>query len=268
MQGRLVPPSEPSRIQSFPRESWPAEFALAAQARFGCIEWIYDSHGRDVNPIGSDDGIAIMKDLQRKSGVAVESVVADYYMEHLLTSAEQVENDLEWLLSRCELAGIRRVVLPFVDASSVRHPARRDDAARVVSNATRAAEENGVELHLETDLPPTEFAEFLAAIDHPLVRVNYDSGNSASLGFDVREEFAAYGERVGSVHLKDRVHGGGTVALGTGDADFSALFDELARMKYSGDLILQVARGTSGREPEWADANRRFFEPYIDKFLT
>ena len=189
-------------------------------------------------------------------------------MEHLLTSSAEVEKDLQWLLARCELAGIRRVVLPFVDASSVRHPTRRDDAALVVSNATRAAEEHGVELHLETDLPPTEFAEFLATIDHPLVRVNYDSGNSASLGIDVRDEFAAYGERVGSVHLKDRVRGGSTVALGTGDADFPALFDELARVKYSGDLILQVARGAAGNEPEWADANRRFFEPYLDRFLT
>ena len=38
-----------------------------------------------------------------------------------------------------------------------------------------------------------------------MIKVNYDSGNSASLGYDPTDEFAAYGERVGSVHIKDRV---------------------------------------------------------------
>jgi sugar phosphate isomerase/epimerase len=37
------------------------------------------------------------------------------------------------------------------------------------------------------------------------------------------EEFAAYGERVGSFHIKDRVRGGKTVPLGQGDTDFASL---------------------------------------------
>ena len=48
------------------------------------------------------------------------------------------------------------------------------------------------------------------------MRVNYDSGNSASLGYRPRDEFAAYGSRVGSVHLKDRRLGAGTAPLGRG----------------------------------------------------
>ena len=67
-----------------------------------------------------------------------------------------------------------------------------------------------------------------------------------------------YGSRIGSVHVKDRVRGGTTVPLGTGDADFPAFFSGLAQLGYGGDVILQVARGESGREVEWAQQNAAF----------
>ena len=91
-----------------------------------------------------------------------------------------------------------------------------------------------------------------------MLKVNYDSGNSASLGYDPIDEFAAYGVRVGSVHIKDRVRGGGTVPLGSGDASFRALFECLAALGYSGDFVLQVARGTDGDEVSWSRKNREY----------
>ena len=50
MQGRLLPPEE-QRFQSFPRQRWRDEFALAAAAGLDTIEWIYDAYGEDVNPL-------------------------------------------------------------------------------------------------------------------------------------------------------------------------------------------------------------------------
>jgi hexulose-6-phosphate isomerase len=209
-----------------------------------------------------------MARLQDQTGVKVRSLVADYYMERLLVSDPAAEADLRRLIVRCAIAGIGRIVLPFVDASSLANASRMSDGVAVVQQAIVTADEYGVELHLETDLPPRAFSKFLTDLDHQLVRVNYDSGNSASLGFDVQEEFAAYGHRIGSVHLKDRVRGGTTVPLGEGDADFPTLFSALSAVGYSGDLILQVARGTSGDEVAWAAANSRFFEPYVKQLLT
>jgi L-ribulose-5-phosphate 3-epimerase len=95
-------------------------------------------------------------------------------------------------------------------------------------------------------------------VPHRSIRVNYDSGNSASLGYHPVEEFAAYGERIGSVHVKDRVRGGSTVPLGTGDADFRAFFEGLGALRYQGDILLQAARGAPGAEVEWARQNRDF----------
>ncbi|HEX3848276.1 MAG TPA: sugar phosphate isomerase/epimerase family protein [Steroidobacteraceae bacterium] len=259
MQGRLVPP-EPQRFQSFPRSRWRDEFAIAAAAGLDAIEWIYDAYGEAVNPLSSEPGMAEMQSLCRAHGVAVQSVCADWFMDFPLAPADAIDaaprwERLEWLMERCGRLGMKRIVLPFVDASSMRHAAQKEAVVRGLLKASRSIDSTGVELHLETDLGPEDFAALLTRVPHLGIKVNYDSGNSASLGYAPQAEFAAYGARVGSVHIKDRVAGGGTVPLGEGDADFAALFDALGRCGYRGDFVLQVARGTEGAELEWARHN-------------
>lgn len=262
MQGRLVPPTE-NLIQCFPRERWRDEFALAAAAGLTAIEWIYDLHGADVNPLASDDGLARMKTLSAQHNVMVRSLCADYFMDKplLRASPKELEERLEtllWLLRRCALMAMNRMVLPFVDASRIDSDAERDHIIAVLERVLPVAEETGIELHLETSLSPSRFADLLARLPHPMLKVNYDSGNSASLGYHPRDEFAAYGERVGSVHIKDRVRGGGTVPLRSGDTNFQALFECLKKVGYDRDFVLQVARGTAGDEVSWARRNREF----------
>jgi len=262
MEGRLFPP-EAGRFQSFPREHWADEFELAAKAGLDCIEWIYDLYGADVNPLATDAGIERMKLLSKQHGVQVLSVCADYFMDKPLVRASKSEMaermaTLEWLLGRCQLLGMNRMVVPFVDASRIDTDAEFEQVCATLTRLLPAAEKTGIELHLETSLPPKRFAELLARLPHKMLKANYDSGNSSSLGYKPREEFAAYGTRIGSVHIKDRLFGAGTVPLGTGDADFVALADGLKSVRYAGDFILQVARETPGNEVNWARQNREF----------
>jgi L-ribulose-5-phosphate 3-epimerase len=268
MQGRLLPPV--GSIQSFPRDRWRDEFALAPEAGVDAIEWIYDAHGADVNPLASDTGVADMRALSRRHGIAVVSLCADYFLDCPFVGApvDNVGNliaHLIWLVGRCHQAGIRRVVLPFVDAARIDTPADERCAVEVVRQVLPFCAATGVELHLETSLAPHAFSSLLGHVPNPLLRVNYDSGNSASLGYDVASELAAYGTRIGSVHVKDRIHGGGTVPLGAGDADLSALFSGLAGLRYQGDYVLQAARGAAGGEVEWARHNRTFLVHHLDR---
>jgi hexulose-6-phosphate isomerase len=147
--------------------------------------------------------------------------------------------------------GVGRVVLPFVDASRICDETERDQVVADLRQVLPQAERYGVELHLETDLAPQVFRELLDLLDHPLVKVNYDAGNSASLGYRPEDEFAAYGAHVGSVHIKDRRLGATTVPLGQGDTDFPSLREQLIQYDYRGDFVLQVARGEAGAEPRW-----------------
>jgi L-ribulose-5-phosphate 3-epimerase len=262
MQGRLVPP-EAGRLQCFPREQWRSEFPLAAAAGLDSIEWIYDEFGEDVNPLASDAGILEMKNLSEQHRVGVCSVCADYFMERPLLQANADERSLAverlvWLLERCRLAGIQRVVLPFVDQSRIANPGDVSRVVDVLTAVSPEAERTSVELHLETALPPGPFAALLNRVPYACVRVTYDSGNSASLGYRPNEEFASYGRRIGSVHVKDRLTGGGSVPLGEGDADLRTVFDELNRVGYAGDYVLQAARGAPSSELTLARHNRAF----------
>ncbi len=267
MQGRMVPPTD-DRIQCFPRERWADEFGLAAQAGLDCIEWIYDLYGADINPLATDAGLEKLTDLSRRHRVKVLSICADYFMDKPLLRASQSElddrlNTLTWLLARGRLIGINRTVIPFVDASRIDTPDEFDGVVTLLKRILEQARKAGIEIHLETSLNPARFAELLSRLPDPLLKVNYDSGNSSSLGYAPQEEFAAYGERVGSVHIKDRRLGAGTVPLGTGDADFPALAEGLRKVAYKGDFILQAARGTGGNEVAWARQNREFVLKYF-----
>ena len=66
------------------------------------------------------------------------------------------------------------------------------------------------------------------------------------------------------MHIKDRVLGGGTVPLGTGDADFPAVFNGLARLGLPGDYVLQIARPDSGLELPWIAQNRTWVDDQIE----
>jgi hexulose-6-phosphate isomerase len=261
MQGRLVPP-EAGRFQSFPRAGWRDEFALAKAAGLETIEWIYDAYGEDVNPIGTALGLRELERLSRAHGVAVESVCADWFMDFPLIGVDPQQADarwqrLAWLMRQCAQLGVNRVVVPFVDASAMRSAADVSSVSAGINALVPLIEETKVELHLETSLAPDDFRALLDRSAHDGIKVNYDVGNSASLGYRPEEEFSAYGSRVGSVHIKDRQKGGGTVPLGEGDADMATVFACLRTVDYRGDFILQVARGIEGDELDWNSRNVR-----------
>lgn len=269
MQGRLLPPY-PGRFQCFPRDNWALEFRAAQAAGLGCIEWIVDGFGLEDNPMLSPGGTDAIRSRSAVHGVAVRSICADFFMEQPLVRATPWERDtrldfLGRLLRQAGDLGVQRVVLPFVDASRIDTAPEFEEVVATLGQALELAEAESVELHLESSLDPSRFARLLDRLDHRLLRVNYDSGNSASLGYSVREEFAAYGDHIGSVHIKDRVLGGGTVPLGTGNTDFPALWEALRDIAYGGDFILQTARGPAGEEVDWAARNRAFLESGLNR---
>lgn len=270
MQGRLSPP-EDGRFQSFPRNSWRQEIARAREAGLDYIEWIFDEYGRTANPITTLEGIDELNELKRQYSITTPALCGDWFMDFPFlrcTTTERAERQevLRDLLYRAEQIGAQRIVLPFVDISRIENEDDKDIVIDVLLEALKTAEKTGVELHLETDLGPADFAALLARIPHPMVKVNYDSGNSSGLGYIAHEEFAAYGSRIGSIHIKDRYRkpGGGieTRPLGTGSADFDDLFASIRSIGYTGGLTLQVARGADGDEVSFIRQQLAFVKKY------
>ena len=265
MQGRLSPPVG-AHIQAFPWDTWEQEFAAASTARVKLIEWIVDADRFEENPLLTDRGRARMHELEQDTGTLVRTVCADCFMAWPLTTLNDPERRarlaaLSQIVKAAAIYGVHTITLPFVDASAIE---TADDRRAVIAAMTVAfpqAEKAGVRLALETSLPPTEFRSLIDDLAPLPIGVNYDSGNSAALGYDVRQELDAYGSSVAVVHVKDRVRGGSTVPLGEGNADFPAFFAALRAMDYSGPLILQAAR--RGNEVETIRAYARFVQQHI-----
>lgn len=256
MQGRLSPP-EDGRFQSFPRNTWRSELPRAREAGFSYIEWIYDDYGASANPLTTDPGIDELIALKEQYGIATPAVCGDWFMDFPFVRCSEDERArrqrfLAALLRTAARIDAHHLVLPFVDQSSIRTEEEKQIVLNVLTDGLKTAESTGVELHLEADFNPEDFAAFLARIPHPMLKVNWDSGNSSGLGYVASEEFAAYGDRIGSVHIKDRFRKpDGSVEtrpLGTGSADFEDVFASMRRIGYKSGITLQVARGTPGDE--------------------
>ncbi len=272
MQGRLSKP-EPGRFQAFPRNNWRDEFPLSQQAGFSYIEWIHDDYDTGANPIFSEEGLLEMETLKREHGISTPALCGDWFMELPLIRCSEEEQDererhLRELISVARQMGARRIVLPFVDNARLITDGEKETVIAILRRTLPLAEEHQVELHLETDLDPSAFRAFLEALPHPALKVNWDSGNSSGLGYIASEEFAAYGDRIGSIHIKDRLRkpdgGVETRPLGTGSADFNDVFRAIRSIGYSGGLTLQVARGNPGDEVNFLRSQLEFLQRFSE----
>ncbi len=250
MQGRLLPKYQ-GRYQAHPVGYWQDEFTLAAELGLDCIEVILDFNDAETNPLLRPDGLDEILRLTEESGVKVYTVCADYFMEAPLHHSKteigsHSQSVLRRLLRNGKVLGLTDIVIPCVDQSSIPDQATRDRFVQHLKPLVDEAEATGINLSLETDLAPQPFAELLACFDSRRVTVNYDTGNSAALGFDPAEELACYGERISDVHIKDRVLGGGSVVLGAGNTQFTRFFEALRPLAYKGPFIMQAYRDNEG----------------------
>jgi len=251
MQGRLLP-KYMGRYQAHPVGYWQQEFQYAADLDLDCIEFILDYDKVESNPLLNDRGIDEIISLSDKTGVKIYSICADYFMEAPLhsrneDSAQKNRKILKNLLDKTRRLGVKNIVIPCVDNSSLHND---EDIMRFyngLSPLIETAENYDINLSLETDLQPNRFVELLDKFDSNKVTVNYDTGNSAALGYDIEQEFKCYGQDITDIHIKDRVLGGGSVILGTGSTNFRELFKSVKIYNYKGPFIMQAYRDDEGK---------------------
>lgn len=246
MQGRLLPPID-GRIQAFPWDGWQSEFPTARKVGFDSIEFIFEGPDIVRHPLMHADGRKSIKEVVGAFGVRVNSICADYFMTEPLfrgSVRERAERRevLSNLIEAAAEIGARCVEIPCVDHSSLDSAAERLELVEAIRAVLPEAEQNGIAVLLETDLAPREFRALLDQGNHPLIGANFDSGNSASLGYDAIEEITMLGDTIRNVHIKDRLRGGTTVPLGAGAVKFEDVFATLGAVGYRGPLILQTAR--------------------------
>jgi hexulose-6-phosphate isomerase len=265
MQGRLSPQVD-GKIQAFPRDCWQAEFAASRRLGFARIEWTLDHDGLSENPLMTDAGAAEIADLVRSTGLEVSSITGDCFMQAPFWKSDGAAGrallaEFQAVVRAGARAGAGLVVVPLVDDGGLTEPAHETALIEGMEESAPLLRSTGVRVAFECDLEPERLAAFIARFPADSFGVNFDIGNSASLGWDPGIEIPAIGPRIINVHVKDRVRGGTTVPLGQGNADFPRVFRLLAQQGYGGFFILQTARAADG---DHAGALARYRQLVLD----
>ena len=252
MQGRLLPKYK-NRYQAHPLGYWEDEFPIASKLGLDSIEFILDYNDIEKNPLLNNSGIKKILQVQDMTGVKVRSICADYFMEAPIYGnnnkiIDKSLNILEQLILKTSLLKVSDIVIPCLERYSLKNKNFLENFIINIKSISKIAENNNINLSLETDLEPAPFAKLIDTIGSKNVTVNYDIGNSAANGFDPVEEFIAYGEKISDLHIKDRLVGKGPVILGTGNADIPKVFDLLSKYDYQGVIIFQAFRDDEGIE--------------------
>jgi L-ribulose-5-phosphate 3-epimerase len=251
MQGRLSPIRN-GRIQSFPWETWQGEFEIGSRMSLRKIEWTIDTENFISNPLLTPVGRREITRLKSFHKMEIPSITCDFFMENppWKSDSNQILDGIKSILVGMAEIDSKILVIPLVDNSSLGHSIKTLAVEKFFSPILKLLRDYEIRIAFETDLNPKSFREFINQFDDSFFGINYDIGNSASLGFDPDAEFDSIGGRVINVHVKDRVLGGATVPLGTGDADFPKVFKCLKSHGYMGNLIMQTARATGDNHAE------------------
>ena len=73
MQGRLSPIIE-GKIQCFPWEYWKKEFEIAKRIKINLMEWTLDQKELHKNPLMTEKGRTIIKNLIKENDVNIQSL--------------------------------------------------------------------------------------------------------------------------------------------------------------------------------------------------
>lgn len=266
MQGRLLP-SLKNKIQFFPEKNWKKEFTLANRLGLKNMEWTLDYKNLNKNPIFSKAGKEGIKKLSKEYKVKINSLTGDCFMQKpfwRLKDANKYIQDLKKTIVACGELKIKYICFPLVDNSSIRNRAEENKIIVELNKLNKLLSENKVQILFESDYSPKKLKNFISKFDKKNFGINYDTGNSAGLNYNVDQEFKQYGRYIKNIHLKDRIRHGATIRLGEGNANFKKIFQKIKKIKYNGILVLQTARAKKKQN----DVNEiKINLNYVKKFL-
>jgi L-ribulose-5-phosphate 3-epimerase len=242
MQGRLVP-AEDKKIQSFPWKNWKKEFEISNKLGLDLIEWTIDRKKFFQNPINTNIGRKEINKLKKKYKIKLDSVTADFFMQSPFFK-NNLKTEIEILktfIINCSKLRIKYIICPLVDNSSIETKFQEKNLIDSLLKINSLILKKKLKILFESDYSPIKLKNFITKFPKKTFGINYDSGNSAGLGFNFEEE-KQYFSRVKNIHIKDKKYKSSSVKIGRGEYDFNKLLKYLQRIKYKGNFIFQTAR--------------------------
>ena len=267
MQGRLSPLYN-NKIQSFPKYHWRNEFKKIRELKINMMEWTLDHKEIIKNPINTIEGKKEIVDLKNKYKIDINSLTGDCFMQKPFwkqkgKKKDKLINIFKQVLQNSSKIGVKKIILPLVDNGSVKNNQQLKILISTLKKFIPILKKNKQEILFELNFNPTKALSFIKKFDKNYFGINYDIGNSSSLGFQSKDEIKTYGNFIKNVHIKDRHFKGTTVRLGKGDADFHEVFINLKKIKYNRNFILQTARAKKGQHKKEISINLNYLKKWF-----
>ena len=247
MQGRLIK-DENGTIQSFPSNNWKKEFLKAKTLGLKNMEWTIDRKNILKNPIFTKSGIKIINEYKSKYLININSATCDFFMQKPFFKIKNKNNQkkelnlINKLIYWSNKIGIKYFIFPLVDNASLKDENEERYLVQKLRLFSKKLIKNKQMILFESDYEPYRLNKFIQKFSRKCFGINYDLGNSASLGYKLKDE-KIYFKYVKNIHIKDRKFNGETVRLGRGDVKFKQFINFIKRIKFNGNFILQTARG-------------------------
>ena len=271
MQGRLSPLVN-NQIQGFPFDNWFNEFKSAELLGLACMEWTLDYPKLRSNPLLLKSSENQILSLCKTHKITIPSITLDCCMQRPFWKIKNKSiykdllEDLKLIINSACRIGVKILVIPLVDNGSINQKLEFDILKNTIFSLNDLLIKKNIKIAFESDYQPLKLRNFINQFDKDTVGINYDIGNSASLGYNIDDEFNEYGERIINIHVKDRLLNGGTVRLGEGNADFPKITKILKNMNFKGNFILQTARSKTNKHYEELEKNINFIKKFIYPF--
>ncbi len=263
MQGRLIDSEKKNTIQFFPQKNWKKEINIAKNLKFNLMEWTIDLINIKKNPLYSKKQTIELKKILKINKFNVHSVTCDFFMQKPFFKENKKKKYLSLLkkiIINSQIIGIRYIVIPLVDNSSLRNENQEKILVKEMNSFAKILKKNN-KILFEIDYKPNKIKNFITKFGKKF-GINYDTGNSAGLDYKFEDE-KYYFKYVYNIHIKDRKKYGTTVRLGKGNWEPKKFFKYLKKIKYKNNLILQTARAKNNNHINEILLNLKFIKKYI-----
>jgi len=197
------------------------------------------------NPLWTGDGDVrqSMREAAQITGVEAASICLHLlnYMENSPASSEAEHREaadeiIRKTIEACAHIGASVILVPFFGTAILKSEKQIQQLIGEMREHSPFAEEKGVCLALETSLDAADMVRIVEAVDSDCVQVYFDTGNTASIGYDIAQEIEQLGEYIVQTHIKDSPSG----TLGEGRVDFRAAIGAFERVGFDGYLMLET----------------------------
>ena len=95
-----------------------------------------------------------------------------------------------------------------------------------------------------------DFASIIQGINDPRMKTLLEVGHFARVGVSWQQGVELLGDSIALVHINEIDSAGNSVPFGTGNVDFSGLFEHLAHQNYRGDIVVELELDTRNSDAQ------------------